>query len=336
MSASTPIVSVLVSTYNRPALLEQALRSVLAQQIDGLEVIVLDDCGDVSARDVVTSLSDDRFRYLRNERNMGLAATNWRLFELARGEYIAHLDDDDQWEPMFLVTLVEQLREYPLAGLAFSNHMVINGLGTAQPDLTTYGEDQWGRTGLRPGLHYDGRRVAAIARSVPTSHSAVLRRSTLRLGRLDPAADRAWDMWAACLGVRETGQLVFEPRRLSRYRVHEHQMSGILAPKQATASTFAGLVWCLERLIQDEAFIGEREALRSRLAEQLAYWSFAAAAFGDRKGARARSRRALRLERTALTSCGSLAVPLLCALPPRAADRVLSVAHALHARRRTR
>jgi glycosyltransferase involved in cell wall biosynthesis len=61
----TPLVSVILPTYNRASLLGRAIRSVLAQTYTNLELIVVDDCSPDATRDVVRSFDDPRLRYLR-------------------------------------------------------------------------------------------------------------------------------------------------------------------------------------------------------------------------------------------------------------------------------
>ncbi|WP_324759665.1 glycosyltransferase family 2 protein [Haloarcula sp. GH36] len=108
-------VSVVVPTYNRPDLLSRALDSVLTQTVTDLECIVIDDCSSTSqARKVVESTNDDRVRYARHEETKGSSAARNTGIEMAVGEYVAFLDDDDEWYPEKLerqLSLFEELTE---------------------------------------------------------------------------------------------------------------------------------------------------------------------------------------------------------------------------------
>ena len=65
-----------------------------------MEVIILNDCAKDGTEDVIRKyLSDPRVRYIRNEKNLGVAKTRNRGVRLARGKYVAFLDSDDWWEP---------------------------------------------------------------------------------------------------------------------------------------------------------------------------------------------------------------------------------------------
>ena len=98
----TPRVTVVLTTYNRASLLTRAVESVLAQTYTDYEIIIIDDCSSDNTQEVIAGLDDPRIRSFRHERNMGLsAARNTAIFN-ARGEYVALLDDDDEWLPMNL------------------------------------------------------------------------------------------------------------------------------------------------------------------------------------------------------------------------------------------
>lgn len=92
-------VSVIISTYNRNALLKKAITSVLAQSMQDFELLVVDDCStEPGVEQLVNSFKDERVRYLRTERNHGHdgPAKNLGINE-ATGEYVAFLDDDDAY-----------------------------------------------------------------------------------------------------------------------------------------------------------------------------------------------------------------------------------------------
>jgi len=106
-----PAVSIVVTTYNRAALLGIALQSILLQDFTDYEVwVVGDGCSDDSGA-VVQALGDPRFHWINLEHNHRSphAAQNegWRR---ARGEFVAHLCHDDLWFPWHLSRLVAHLR----------------------------------------------------------------------------------------------------------------------------------------------------------------------------------------------------------------------------------
>ena len=91
-------VSVIIPAYRCAATLRQAIDSALFQEVP-LEILVLDDCSGEDIEGIVRSYGDEpRLRYLKNEKNLGAAATRNRGVKLATGDYVAFLDADDWWE----------------------------------------------------------------------------------------------------------------------------------------------------------------------------------------------------------------------------------------------
>lgn len=96
-SAPAPRVTILVPTYNQERFIERAIASALAQVYPSLEVVVLDDASsDGTGRAARAWMRDRRFRYVRNDRNLGRVANYRRgLCDHARGEWVLMLDGDD-------------------------------------------------------------------------------------------------------------------------------------------------------------------------------------------------------------------------------------------------
>lgn len=107
-----PLVTVVIPTYKRPHLVAQAIASVLNQTVGDIEVLVVDDCSQDETRTIVESISDPRVHYVMHETNKGLPAVRNTGIGLARGRYIAFLDDDDQWRPEKLERQLEALCGY--------------------------------------------------------------------------------------------------------------------------------------------------------------------------------------------------------------------------------
>lgn len=104
-----PVVSVVIPTHNRSQLVARAIRSVQRQTYAKLEIIVVDDASNDDTAAVVQSIADPRIRYVRHERNRGGAAARNTGICAATGDYIAFLDDDDEWEPAKTSTQLQAL-----------------------------------------------------------------------------------------------------------------------------------------------------------------------------------------------------------------------------------
>jgi len=106
-----PLVSVIVPTYNRPDLLKNALQSVLRQDYDNWEAIVINDAG-LDVGDIALSADPEgRIVYLSHVKNKGLPAARNSGMSKSRGEIICYLDDDDEFLDNHLSTVVQAFAE---------------------------------------------------------------------------------------------------------------------------------------------------------------------------------------------------------------------------------
>lgn len=94
--ASTPLISVVLTTYNRQNLLPRAVDSVLKGTYQNFELLIIDDASTDDTLEVVGSFKDSRIKYHRMESNRGVLRARNRGFDLATGDYITILDDDDE------------------------------------------------------------------------------------------------------------------------------------------------------------------------------------------------------------------------------------------------
>jgi glycosyltransferase involved in cell wall biosynthesis len=126
---SDPRVSVIIPTYNRSWGLRRAVASAMEQTFSDFESLIVDDGSTDDTSEVSRSFADARLFYHRQPRNVGVAR-NWGTgVELARGEFVALLMDDDRYEPGFLARRVAALREHPTAALAFSGYRAVDESG---------------------------------------------------------------------------------------------------------------------------------------------------------------------------------------------------------------
>jgi glycosyltransferase involved in cell wall biosynthesis len=99
MSASVPTVSVILPTYNRARLLPRAIASVLGQSFTDFELLVVDDGSTDDTEAVMRGFGDERVKFLPAERNLGDAGARNRAAAVARGDWLAFQDSDDEWLP---------------------------------------------------------------------------------------------------------------------------------------------------------------------------------------------------------------------------------------------
>ncbi len=99
MPSVSSLVSVVIPTRYRPALLQRAIESVLAQTFTLLEIIVVIDGPDEETRDLLNRIQDKRIRVFQLATNQGGADARNFGIQQAQGEWVALLDDDDEWMP---------------------------------------------------------------------------------------------------------------------------------------------------------------------------------------------------------------------------------------------
>jgi len=105
----TALISVVIPTYNRPKYLKKAIDTVLAQTYKNVEIIIIDDASETNTEQVIDSFDDDRIFYFRNKKRSGAPISRNNGIKKAKGEYIAFLDDDDEWKSE---KLEKQLKEF--------------------------------------------------------------------------------------------------------------------------------------------------------------------------------------------------------------------------------
>ena len=161
----TPAVSVVIPTYNRADLVVQAVESVLDQTYISVELIVVDD-GSTDATEVRLAPYRDRLQYSKQPNRGVNAARNFGI-SIARGRYIALLDDDDIWLPSKLDEQVRVLERHPDAGFVFSDFYILRSGSERVPrGLHTWhgGPPDWARSCVG-SYRVDARPGSGIGKS---------------------------------------------------------------------------------------------------------------------------------------------------------------------------
>ncbi len=102
-----PLVSVVIPTYERPDLIGAAVASALSQTMSDLEVVVVVDGGSEETIRLLSEVTDSRLRVVVPEARLGNAGARNEGVKRAEGEWIAFLDDDDEWLPGKLAVQLE-------------------------------------------------------------------------------------------------------------------------------------------------------------------------------------------------------------------------------------
>jgi len=129
--ASSPKVTVLVPVYNRERFVTEAIESVLGQDFDDFELLLVDDGSTDGTAEILREYErrDGRIRIVTSERNEGISGALNRGLDHARGEYIARLDSDDVMMPGRITAQAEVLDWQPDVVLVSSAYDIIDEHG---------------------------------------------------------------------------------------------------------------------------------------------------------------------------------------------------------------
>jgi len=214
----TPLVSVILTSYNYDAYVGQAIQSVYAQTYRPLELIIVDDGstdGSGAAIEAAVQAAPLPTRVIFKEQAGQASALN-AGFEVAQGDWVSALDSDDYWQASRLASILEFARTFPDGGVY--QHQLDNGFGQDSQPLLLHGDlfERWlqlGRVNL--AIHQD-----LVVVFVPTS-GLFWRKEVL--DRLFPVPEQlvtccdAYLTRCACI----YGPLYSYPGRLGTWREHD-------------------------------------------------------------------------------------------------------------------
>lgn len=121
--SSSPLVSVLMTAYNREKYIAEAIESVLASTYTNFELIIVDDCSTDDTAEIAKSfLHDERVSVYVNESNLKQFANRNRAAAYAKGKYLKYVDSDDILYAHSLALMVKLMETNPACGMAFSHY----------------------------------------------------------------------------------------------------------------------------------------------------------------------------------------------------------------------
>jgi len=125
---NNPLVSIIITSYNRANLIEQAIDSALAQDYQNLEIVISDNNSTDNTDDVIKKyLADPRVKYFKNVANLGMAG-NFRIAteERAKGEFLTYISSDDYLiNERFISQAIKIINDYDNVLLVFGKGMTL-------------------------------------------------------------------------------------------------------------------------------------------------------------------------------------------------------------------
>ena len=153
-----PKVSVIMGVYNGSKRIQTAIESILNQTFMDFELIICDDGSIDNSVEIIKKFAnkDQRIKLIKNKKNLGLASTLNNCLELAKGEYIARMDDDDISHPDRFKKQVSFLDSHPEYALVGSSRNMYDdngiwGINIIEGERTKF-DIYMGRTFVHPSV----------------------------------------------------------------------------------------------------------------------------------------------------------------------------------------
>lgn len=143
------LITVIIPTYNRSELLARSVSSVLAQTYAPLELIVVDDGSTENIPEAVQAIAPGKTTVIRRARRGGAAAARNTGCEVARGEFIAFLDSDDEWLSEKLEAQISLLRDHPEIAFCCTAFVLVRRDG--QEEIRKFDTNEMGTADLAFG-----------------------------------------------------------------------------------------------------------------------------------------------------------------------------------------
>jgi glycosyltransferase involved in cell wall biosynthesis len=228
-----PLVSIVIPAYNRPHTLQIAIDSVLEQTYPNIEIIICDDSTDMRVQEMLTPYLEaySQIKYHKNERNLYLE--NWhKCYDLASGEYINYLMDDDVFHKDKISKMIYYFNEFENITLVTSYRQTIDASGKFLPPISATAQL------YEEARIFDGKVLGNLALTLclnvigePTTVLFKKKDLTEPYGVYKGKQYSLINDMAAWLSLLSKGKAVYIPEALSYFRIHGNQNNSILGYK---------------------------------------------------------------------------------------------------------
>ena len=207
------LVSAIITTHNRPIdIVLRAIHSVQAQEYGALEIIVVDDSfANYEYREKLKSCLTQKHnsvKYIQHEACLGACAARNTGLKIAKGEYVAFLDDDDEWLPKKLQIMVDVLERDNSVGLVYCNEIVVHDERGTEYEIKR-----------KPLYGYAYDELLMMNYIGSTSIPVLRKKSLTEIGGFDVLMESAqdYDVW---LRLSQNNKISFVDIPLVKYHIH--------------------------------------------------------------------------------------------------------------------
>lgn len=212
------MISVIITTHNRLDYLKKAIASVLKQTYREFECIIVDDGSTDGTKQYLQSLSDARIRYIKRTKAFGCdTLPKNRGVKISKGDYIAFLDDDNQYLPDHLQCLINEIKRDDTLDLVYGDRLII---------------DEEKRFSNQIGIHSEFSPYLLLLRNyIDTSDVLIKRESLFEVGGWDERYTKYVD-WNLFLRMAKAGMKFKRvPKIITEYYIHNKQKSATVKTK---------------------------------------------------------------------------------------------------------
>lgn len=207
-----PLISVITPTYNRADFLKETIESVLNQDYENIEHLIVDDGSTDKTRELIREYEPNRkVRYFFQQNSGQSVARNKGLNE-AKGDYICFLDSDDYFLPGKLKKQIEAFEQNPTVDLVYGDYIFVDANGN--------------RLDQKNMIRYSGKITDQLLKDNCVSMNTTM----VRKGLIDSEGGFSehvkfaddYDLW---LRLSVDAQFLYLPEKLSAYRLMNNQIS---------------------------------------------------------------------------------------------------------------
>ena len=244
--------SVIIPLYNKGWRIKRTIDSVLRQERNDLEIIVVDDGSTDDSADYVKAYQDDSIKYIY-KKNGGVSSARNRGFLVSKGDWLLFLDADDELTENAIKIYEEMEKKYPQS-LFFAGQNKLKGLTVQSPSLQFYNASS-------PFLHL------WLVRVVPTLRNMLVARSLIeRYGLFDERMSYFED-WEFALRMCRCGCITYTNRQTGIYNVEEGGLSRSTHPLHKEMAYYIP-----EILSKGDTTFWERALLYENSEQEIAWW----------------------------------------------------------------
>ena len=222
----TATVTVGIPTFNRAALLREAIESVLAQTHGEFRLLVSDNASTDETPDVLASFSDPRLDYVRATENVGMIGNFNRLLALADTELVMLLPDDDRLYPDYLRCVVDVMQRNPRVGIAHTAFDEIDADSRVRGG-SPHADRSQPACKIEPGHAFLERSMTSTITFMST---ATFRTRAIRDAHGLKAEEEPFADVPLFMRIASSWDIAYLERPLAAFRVHDDTETARLAP----------------------------------------------------------------------------------------------------------